>query len=239
MRTEIQGTIEQLTPSVLTDGNEETIRMTKLGQIFTADWKQRLLLAGRIWTAHIGAITAGNAITKIVGGGNGTTMDMEQPEMVAGVDAGYFFIPISCDCQVESDCDSPDDFMEILLLADRTAAPPASVTGTTTTPVNKLDGGPSFPGRCFTALTDDMADPVLDELLCYRRWEATALVQAGSAANESDFAETTLYMHYEPEIPSILAGPCSMTLMFDGAVATNGIAQMTFAAVPSSWFPVA
>lgn len=238
MRTEVLGTVEQLSPSVLLDGNEETARMSKLGQLFTADWKTRLLLAGRVYKVHIGAITADNAITQIVGGGNGTTMDMEQPEIIVGVDAGYYMIPIEIDVMVESDTDAPDDFMEILAIIDRTNAPPTSATATVTTPINALDGGPAFPGRCFTAVTADIEDPVLDELLMYRRFEVTAVVMAGAAADEDDAIVSSLSLHYEPQLPSIVAGPCSLVVMFDGAVATNGIATCTFACIPASWVPV-
>jgi len=237
MRATILGNEAQLSPQLIS-GDDQEAQMSKLGQIFTASWKERLLVAGKIWKAHIGAITADGAITKIVGGGNGTVMDMEQPEMIVGVDAGYYLMLLEADVMVESDCDAPDDFMEILLFGDRTQVP-VFVAGTVTTPVNCLDGAGAFPGVCYTAVTTDMADPVLSELFSYRRYETTAVVMAGTAANEDDAIVSVLSMHYEPQIPSILAGPCSIVLLFDGTVATNGIATLTFAAVPSTWFPVA
>ena len=236
MRSTMLGNVAQVDPEVIS-GDDQELQVSKLGQLFTADWKTRLLLAGKIWKAHIGAITADNAITKIVGGGNGTVMDMEQPEMILGVSTGYYLMLLEADVLVESDCDAPDDFMEILLFGDRTQAP-VFVAGTVTTPVNCLDGAGAFPGVCYTAVTTDMVDPVLSELFMYRRYETTAVVMAGAAANEEDAIETSLTLHYEPQIPSILAGPCSVVLLFDGTVATNGIATLTFAAVPSSWFPV-
>ena len=238
MRTDILAKVDQIPPSVLSEGDMEDVRQTKLGQLFTADWKMRLLLAGKIWKTQIGAITAGNAITKIVGGGNGTVMDMEQPEIIVGVPSGYFLIPISCTCVVDSDADAPDDFMEILLILDRTQNAPTTATATVDTPVNLLDGGGAFPGLAWTAVTADIEDPVYSELLDYATYETTAVVMAGTSANEDDAMDSTLRMDYEPIVPSIGAGPCSIVLMYDGTVATSGIAQLTFAAVPTSWFPV-
>lgn len=237
MRAELLGTVEQFSPNVLGSGAEETARMSKLGQLFTADWKQRLLLAGKVWKTHIGAITAGNAITQITGGGAGTVMDMEQPEIILGVSAGYFLIPLEVDVMVTSDVDAPDDFMEILVFIDRTQSP-VYVAGTVNTPINCLDGAGSFPGVCYTAVTTDMADPVLSELLMYRRYETTAVVMHGTSANEEDAINSVLSLHYEPAVPSIVAGPCSLVVLFDGTVATTGIATVTWAAVPSAWFPV-
>jgi len=237
MITDIKAKIDQIPPSIGAEGDFEYVKQTKLGQLFTADWKLRLLLAGKVWKVSIGAITAGNAITQVTGGGDGTVMDMEQPEFIVGVDAGYFLIPIAADVIVTSDTDAPDDFMEILLIMDRTNSCPTSATATVATPINLLDGGGSFPGRAFTAVTVDIEDPVYDELLAYERYETTAVVMQGTSANEDDAINSILRMHYEPQVPSIGAGPCSIVCMWDGTVATTGIACFTFAAVPISWFP--
>ncbi len=237
MITDIKAKINQIPATVNAEGDFEYVRQTKLGQIFTAGWQERLLLAGKVWKVSIGAITAGNAITQVTGGGAGTVMDMEQPEFIVGVDAGYYLIPISARVMVTGDLDAPDDFMEILLIMDRTNSAPTSATATVATPINKLDGGGSFPGRAYTAVTADIEDPVFDELLDYERYEVTAVVMAGAAANEEDALPTHLKMNYEPRLPSIGAGPCSIVCMWDGAVATTGIACFEFAAVPTDWFP--
>lgn len=239
MIADIKARVDQIPVSVQSEGDMGYPSMSKVGQLFVAGWKERLLLAGKVWKYSLGAITAGGAITQVTGGGNGTAMDMEQPEIIYGVDSGYFLIPLEVIATVTSDADAPDDFMEILAIMDRTQASPTNLgaSGTEVTPINLLDGAGAFPGRAAKEITVDIADPVYSEVLDYERYETTAVVMQGTSANEDDAINSVLKMHYEPSLPSIGAGACSVCVMWDGTVATTGIACVTFGAVPSSWFP--
>lgn len=234
---DLNGKVNQVNPDVLSDGDDELIRMSKMGQLFTADWKQRLLLAGRVWTYSLGAIAADGAMVPVVGGGAGTVADIEQPEIIFGVEEGFHLALIEADVECDSDNDAPDDFMEIMMFGDRTQAPPTSVTGTVVVPDNCLDGAGAFPGRAFKQITADIVDPVLSELFLYRRKAVTAVVMQGTSANEDDAIYSQLTAHYEPTLPSWLKGPCSVVVLWDGTVATDGFAMVKFAAVPSSWVP--
>ncbi len=235
--TELKGKVNQVNPLILNDGDDEQVHLSKLGQVFTADWKMRLLLAGRCWGYSLGAISADGATTAITGGGAGTVADIEQPEIIFGVDEGFHLVCLECDITVESDADAPDDFMEIMLYGDRTQAPPTSLTGTVVTPFNLLDGAGAFPGRAYKEVTADIVDPVLSELFMYRRSIVKAVVMQGTSANEDDAIDTQLMMHYEPALPSFLKGPCSVVVSWAGTVATTGLATIKFAAIPSSWVP--
>jgi hypothetical protein len=222
---------------LVVEGVQDSLKQTLLGQIPTADWKALLAMFGKMYKVHIGAIAAGSDVTQITGGGDGTVPDIEQPEIIVGVDAGYTLIPIELDGALSSDTDAPNDYMSAMLLGDRTNAPPTSVTGTVTTPINVLDGAAAFPGRAFTAITSDITDPVLDDLLFYRRRTQVELVLNGSSTNVTAPVVGSMDIHWEAHYPNLMAGPCSLVFWYAGTVAVTGLATMTFACVPSAWFP--
>ena len=230
MITDIKALVDQFDPSVLSEGVQDYMRQSKMGQLFTASWKERLLLAGKLWVVTVGTLTGEGDVGKITGGGAGTTIDLDQPETIVGVDSGYFLIPVEVHVAAICDLDADGEHAGIVLAADRSAAPPTSVTGTIETPLNLLDGGPTFPGRAFSAVTADIANPSNEELL-----SAAYLNQ--QAATELN-GPNKLELHYEPNIPDLLAGPCSVTLYWGGTAAVTALARIVFAAVPTSWFPV-
>ena len=230
----------QVTAGLIGDGDIDYASMSKLGQLYTADWKNYLVANGRIYNAHIGTLTAGADVGLIVGGGNGTTVDSDQPEMIIGVDAGYYLVPIDIKVICDVDIDANDEYGEILIFADRTAAPPTSATGTpgVVTPVNALDGGAAFPGRCFGGVTTDITDPVMDEFLDLAYVNGAEFVSNGSATNLTNGIVYSLSRHYAPDYPEYLAGPCSIVICFGGTAAVNGMIACKVGVVPASWFPV-
>ena len=235
MITDIKAQVAQVTPVVVGEGDMGYAKMTKLGAMFSADWRTQLLLAGLVYQARVGTITAGADPVGVVGGGNGTTIDSDQPELVIGVDAGYYLIPIDARVAVQSDCDADAELTEIVLFADRTNAPVTATeaaSGTVTTPVNMLDGGAAFPGRCYTGCTADITDPVTSQILDY----VTFLLQ--SVNTTGMVPAPIIRMDYKPDVPTILAGPCQLILCWGGTAASKGIGIVTVAAVPSSYFPV-
>lgn len=228
MITDVKAKIDQMPPSVSAEGDLEFIKQSKLGQIFTADWKERFLLAGKIWSAGVGIVAAGADVTEVVGGGDGTVVDANQPELGIGVPAGYYLIPISCRCGVHSLSDAADDEVLIVLFADRSATVPTDGTKTAVTPLNSLDGGGSFPGTAFKEATADITNPTFSDILDFEAYQA--LGTAVSAIG--------LKMNYNPLVPRILAGPCSVYLCWGGTIAAHGAATLEVACVPTSWFPV-
>ena len=234
MITDIKAKAVQVTPVVTGEGDMDNPKMTKLGALFTADWRQQLILAGLAWSAKVGGITASADILPVVGGGNGTVIDTGQPEFIIGVPAGYYLIVMEASCAVYN-IPASAGITNIVLFADRTMSPvEASVSATLQTPVNLLDGAATFPGTCYSAYTTDITAPICSELLDY------VCAQAGGASSAASGGLTSqaLKMDYKPLAPSILAGPCQVELAFGGTVATSGMGIVKVAVVPVSYFPV-
>ena len=233
METEIKARARQVTPQVSGEGDLAAPRMSKLGALFDADWRMQLEMAGLCWDVHVGTLSAGAAVTRILGGGNGTTIDSDQPELMVGVDAGYFLIPIQANVSTDCDLDAQGELAEIVLFADRARAPDASnASATAFTPINLLDGAGAFPGRAYVACTGNVTDPTMDELLDY-----VAIINSdnGTAGNA---VCPVLKMEYKPICPPILAGPCQVVLCWGGTGACSGAGVVTVACVPTSYFPV-
>jgi len=237
MRSEILGTVEQISPSVLGEGNEETLRQTRLGQLFTADWKQRLLLAGKLWKVSVGTVAAGGDVTAIVGGGNGTTVDQDQPEVIIGVPAGYFLIPVEINVAARVDADADGEMGYIIAYADRSAAPVEDGTVTVETPLNLLDGAGAFPGYAASAATADITDPTVDELLDIVTVQASEFTHGTPTAADAALS-VGLKMAYHPDTPSLIAGACGIYVHWGGTGVASGLATIVVGCVPSSWFPV-
>jgi hypothetical protein len=223
----IQALVRQYDPPLLNEGNEKQVRQSRMGELFTANWKTSLLLAGRLWGITVGTITAGGDVAPVTGGGAGTTVDQDQPEVVIGVDAGYYLVPVSVRVSAHVDIDADADDGDIIVAVDRSAAVPTSVTGTIETPANQLDGGPAFPGRAFSAVTADITDPTVDEILDSEH------IQGGQSGNGA--YTTVLKMNYEPEVPDLIAGPCGLYVYWGGVAAVKAIANIVVAAIPDTW----
>lgn len=241
MISTIKGVVAQQTPVISGEGDEAYAKLSKLGAQFTADWKMQLAAGGYCYHVHDQATAiAGGDVTLIVGGGNGTTLDSDQPELAIGVDAGYYLIPLEVHVAVDMDMDANAEYAQILVFADRTQAPPAtnaSGTSLLASVVNLLDGGGAFPGRCWGGSTGDVTDPVVSDLLAYEKTNVSEFVSNGSATNLTNGLVQRLSVHYEPSYPRLLAGPCQLVVCWGGTVAANGLCSATVAVVPSSWFP--
>jgi len=230
----IKAKARQVTPEVSGEGDLDYLKSTKLGALFTADWKQQLILAGLAWSAKVGGITASADILPVVGGGNGTVIDTGQPEFIIGVPSGYYMIVLEASCAVYN-IPTSAAITNIVLFADRTMSPvEASVSATLQTPVNLLDGGATFPGTCYSAYTTDITAPICSELLDY------VCSQDGGASSAASGGLTSrqIKMDYKPLAPSILAGPCQVELAFGGTAATSGMGVVKVAVVPASYFPI-
>ena len=229
----IKGQVAQVTPVIGGEGDLKEIKTTKLGALFTADWKQQLVLAGLAWQVDVGTVTASADIAPVTGGGNGTTIDFDQPELVIGVDAGYYLIPMEGRCSIQADNDADVSEANIILIGDRSAAPvTTNASGTLATPVNMLDGGAAFPGRAWTGSTGNITTPVASQILDFVTAQASTLDTTGFVANP------VIKMDYVPSVPTILAGPCQVVMCWGGTKAALGIGSVVVACVPSSYFPV-
>lgn len=196
-----------------------------LGGLLSADWRQALIARGLGWHFDVGAFS-----TPITGGGAGTILDLDQPELIIGVPTGWTLVPLRISVQCQTPLIAADaDECEILLAADRTAAYANDGTVTTETPTNlRSDVTSGCPLNCRSAATADITDPVLGIELA--RAVVTGDVQ-GTAANAL-WGELSLV--YEPEHPMFLVGPAGLYGYWGGTVATTGFAQVEFLAILSS-----
>jgi len=238
MITDIKAKVAQVTPVVTGEGDLDYLKMSKLGALFTADWKTQLVIAGLVYSAHIGTLTTGADVGFIVGGGNGTVLDTDQPELMVGVDSGYL-IPLELHVICDMDVDADGEYGEILFFADRSQAPPTTAVGTPgiVTPNNQLDGGPAFGGRCFGGVTTDLLDPVMSEFIDLVYVNTSEFVSNGAATNLTNGIAHSLRMDWKADKLKLLAGPCQLVVAFGGTAAVNGMISLEFAAVPASYFP--
>lgn len=188
-----------------------------------------MVLAGWAYQTGIGTLTAGADVGLIVGGGNGTTVDSDQPELIVGVDAGYWFVPLEVNVMCDMDADADGEYGEIVIFMDTTLAPASSAAGTpgTLTPVNCIDGAASFPGRAYGGVTTDTTDPTLGQFLTGKYFSTADNGTAASALGQD------LNLYYNPSYPKFFAGPCSLVVCFGGTAAVNGMISATFAAIPT------
>lgn len=233
MITDIKAKVAQVTPVVTGEADLDYVKMTKLGAMFTAGWRTQLLLAGKVWSVEVGDVAADGDVDLLTGGGNGTTIDMDQPELVIGVDAGYYLIPLEARCSIQADNDADLSEANIVLFADRAAAPvTTNASGTLFTPINMLDGAGAFPGRAWVGSTGDITTPVTSQILDY------VTQQTSSIDTTTVVAHPIIKMEYLPDSPPILAGPCQVVLCWGATKAALGIGIVVVAAVPTSYFPV-
>lgn len=178
------------------------------------------------------AVTMGGLSTGLVGGGAGTVLDLDQPELVIGVPSGYVIRPIFMSCQVQVALVATDnDENEILFAIDSLGLWSGDGTYTFEEPSNlRTDLAKGSACRAGSAFTADMtttpnfgaaADPVLDIELD-RVVETFDIFSTGVSANLK-----TLKLVYEPNYPEFIVGPASLLIYFGGTVANvGGFAQV-------------
>ncbi len=196
-------------------------RATRDGSLYSLPWKQGLVLEGRCYHVTVGALT-----TPIVGGGNGTIIDLEQPEFFLSIPSGTSVIPL----RIQVECKQPlaatdSDVVEILVAVDRTTADTTGVTGTAETAFNmRTDNAYTTLCTSKSACTVDItASPTLGLELA--RYIKTADMN-GAPANAMWNDSTLLY---EPAVAPVIVGPATLFVYWGGTVATSGYAQVEWA----------
>ncbi len=202
--------------------SRESIR-TIFSGLLAADWRQALIARGFGWNVTVGSVS-----TPIVGGGNGTVIDPEQPELAIFVPSGQCLIPLRIAVEVELGIQTTDSHRtEILIGTDRTQLPTAG-TSTLEVPINlRTDITTSCPLTARSAYTVDGITPVLDEL---DRAQALTDVQ-GTAATVNVYQLKTVY---EPKFPPFICGPAGLFVYVGGNVAPSCFIQASFLAIPAS-----
>lgn len=198
-----------------------------LGAGKTMDWKQAALYEGRVFNATVGTLSTG-----IVGGGNGTVLDLDQPEFVISIPNGTTIIPISM--SIQGNCaDAIADHSTLqALICYSLLYTLASGTYTTETPIcMKTVGGRSSVCTVASAATADTlsssgADFVHDIDL------ARAEVKVDLPANGE--TPIILRLDYNPDPAPYLVGPGSITGYWGGTSAVTGYAQLYWAEFATS-----
>lgn len=226
----IKALAQQSGPSITGDGAQAGLRMTRVGQLFTADWKAELVLAGLAYGVTVGSIAAGGAEALITGGGNGTTIDTDQPELHVGTPTGYWHIPLGFVFSGRGDLDADGETAEVLLFADTTSQGdrPVAASSTVKTPMNLLGGGDAAVSWATSAVTTDITDPTCSHILVVRAFQLAAAA-AGSIASD-------LTVQWAPQFPILLKGPCAVYGAWGGTAAVAGACSYYFAEVPSARF---
>lgn len=194
--------------------------------MLSADWVQGFIARGYGWHFEVG-----NFDTGITGGGNGTVIDLDQPEFGVSVPSGYTLVPFDVKIAARPGIQTTDSHVTDLLLAvDRTAAWAGDGTVTAETPVNlKTNTTTGCPASAFSAATADITDPVLGTV-CLDRETIMTDVQ-GTAATVNLMSAK---LSYQPQRPPFLVGPCAMYGYFGGSIAVVGFASVSFLVIPSS-----
>lgn len=197
-----------------------------LGSILGIDWKQALIARGFGWHIQVGALT-----TPITGGGAGTVLDLEQPELAINVPSGYAMIPLRIAVEAQIGLQTTDAHEnEIIIGFDRTQQQTAG-TSTAETPANlRSDITASAPFTSYSAYTaDGVATPVITELA--RKQAVTDLQGVAATLNVYQFD-----LVYEPLCPPIIIGPAHIAVYWGGDIALPGFAQASVLCVPSALF---
>ncbi len=201
------------------------------GALNTRDAWQSYVLAGQAYSVNIGAFS-----TPIVGGGNGTVLDLDQPEGIISVPAGSAIIPVRIHVQCQTPLLATDaDESEILIAVDRANAWVGDGTATTEVALNKrTDLVSGSVCSCASAFTADMlgtpsaADPVLGIELAHS-------VFVGDVQGTPATAVWTKHeLLYEPKYPPVIVGPAMLILYWGGTVATSGFAQIDWIELTSA-----
>jgi len=220
----------QVTPVTIGEGDFGYLQSTKQGALYSADWVEQAIRAGYGWSITVGSITAGTDISRITGGGNGTCVDQDQPEIAIGLGSGWL-VPIRIMVSAYTDIDADAEYANIIATVDTAANGMSSApTGTLETPANLLDGaGGSCGATIYSAITADITDPTVSEILDEANTQ--------SQLTTSGVYTQSLKMDYQPKRPPRYAGPCTIYTYWGGTAATTAVARAEFLVLPVSWFP--
>jgi hypothetical protein len=203
-------------------GNSQYLRGL-LGAAGAVDWRQQFVARGFGWLVDVGTLT-----TPITGGGDGTVLDLEQPELAINVPSGYAMVPlrIAVECQIGLQTTDAHE-NEIWIGYDRTQVQVAG-TSTAETPLNMRSDLTGAPFTAYSAYTGDgNATPLINTLA---RKQATTDLQ-GIAANLNVYIFDLVY---EPINPPIIIGPANISVYWGGSIALPGFAQAFVLAFPST-----
>ncbi len=199
------------------------------GSMITADWFSAMVMRGLGWIIQVGDLT-----TPVQGGGAGTVILAQQPELIIDIPAKWTLIPLRIAVDAEVPLLAADnDESEILMTIDRTQINDVtSGTATQEFPSNmRTDIATGCPFLASSAVTANLTAAPTRSFDLAHRTIVGDFVLSGTPANSS---WEELWTLYEPDNPPFIVGPASLQVHWGGTVATSAFCQMTFLAIRSS-----
>jgi hypothetical protein len=223
--------VQQLQKYIIPDGSAQKPYMTRRGELFGMDWIQAAILEGRGFIFNAGAFS-----TPVVGGGAGTIIDNDQPEVGILIPSGTTIVPFRVHVQLTTPLLAADsDEAETVFYADTTAATAAlALDGTwtnTVTPKNMRVAATNVnTSECTvkTLCTADTTEPT----------ETIDLFHSVILADLNGTAANALWTRhdvlYEPKNPLYIVGPALVFGYWGGTVATNAFLQFAYLEFPTT-----
>ena len=210
------------------------VRSTRDGALFTADWKQAMILEGRGFMINLGTLTS-----PVTGGGSGgLTIEKGAPEFAIGIPRGTSLLPLLVDIVCGEPLGTLDaDEVDICLAVDQdkdngVASGSFNVVKPPIYNMNTLHNRSSA-CWCNQQYTATMTAPVNDIELAHvtKTFEQLAGTGTKSTAFWQGFA-----MHYEPKTLVIINGPAMFLGYFGGTSAATGFVTCQWIELPTSYF---
>lgn len=212
------------------EGQKVLLRALRDGSPISADWRQAAVMGGFGYMVNEGAFITGQQ-----GGGEGTGIDKDQPELVISVPNGYSIMPLRIDVSVLPGAyAAEDDLCQILIACDQDSAY-VSGTGTCDTiniyNMNTLCGKTSA-CTCIGGCSGGITAPVLDLELAHM-----------NSIGDEDTAPAFFQWHqmnliYEPKNPIILNGPAMVCVYFGSDAAATGFISAQWLEFPETVFSI-
>jgi hypothetical protein len=204
---------------------------TKYGEQYVMDWIQRRKLQGFGYGFNVGALS-----TPVVGGGDGTVVDLDQPEIGMIIPDGTTIVPILIAIQMTTPLlASDEDEAEALAFVDTTAATvAAALNGTwanTITPKNlriALNNVHASECTVKSVCSADTTDPTESYDLFHE------IIVGDVQGTPATALWTKNKVLYEPKSPDYIVGPASLFIYWGGTVAVNAFAQVEYLEFPTA-----
>jgi hypothetical protein len=227
----VEGLVQQAEKYVIPDGQAYRSYMSKRGELFIADWIQAAILEGYGFIANVGSLS-----TPVVGGGDGTVIDQDQPEFGMIIPDGKTIIPIRLAIQMTTPLLATDaDEAEAVAIVDTTAATVAAALDGTwanaITPKNMriaLANRKSSTCTVKSVCSGNTTNPTISIELAH------AIIVGDMNGTPANALWTKNELLYEPKNPPMIVGPASLFAYWGGTVAVNAFMQFFWLELPSS-----
>jgi hypothetical protein len=192
-------------------------RSTRDGSLFVEDWKQSMILAGYGYHFDHGTLT-----TPIVGGGNGTILDIDEPEGFIAVPTGMSIIPLRLSIQCELVSPADHEVQEIWVYADKGVEAVTGAVYTAKVPYNmRLSSARAASCVCGGGVTTAFTTAPVADIQLARKQVVDDFTTSGHVSEIFELI-------YEPLHPPIIDGPCILCWSWGGTQAMSGYFQMDF-----------